>query len=145
MSLATPGRLSWLLHAEKHLSWDDASGTAKIRGLEGKAALTAKLIAAGTTLRGHVTNEFPVPVDPKYTNRGSSAFITGTWHNHAHLAAESAESAKEFTVYAILWPERGSAAPIVSASVDASGALFIQRPDGRKDTLTLSDSACVVK
>src|SRR5207237_1272794 len=43
VSLATAGKLSWLLHAEKDLSWDKKTSTATIRGH--KAALTAKVFA----------------------------------------------------------------------------------------------------
>ncbi len=139
--LASPGRLSWLLHAEQHLAWDEARATATIRGAAGKASLTAQLLAPGVAWRGSVTNEFPVPVDPKYTKVTGSPYITGTWHHHAHLTAESTAPAANFTVYAVLWPERGAtpAAPRVALADD--GRLTIARPDGRTDVLTLTDTA----
>lgn len=143
--LAAPGKLSWLLHAEKHLSWDEARAVATIRGVEGKATLTAQLLAPGVTWRGTATNEFPVPVDPKYTKDTGSIYVTGSWHNHAHLTAESAEPAKEFTVFAVLWPERGATPAVVTAMLDAAGALTIKRPDGKTDVITLGDTALTVK
>src|SRR6266446_2773401 len=108
--LATPGRLSWLLHAEKNLSWDGTNNTAFIRG--DKATLTTELVAPGVTWDGSVTDQFPVPVDPKYTTgEAGSSYVTGKWTNQSHLTLESAEAAREFTVYAVLWPERLSSAP----------------------------------
>ncbi len=144
--LATPARLSWLLHAEKNLSWDDARAVATIRGVAGKSTLTAQLLAPGTSLRGTTTTEFPVPVDPKYTKADSgSPYITGSWHNHAHLTAESAEPAKEFTVFAVLWPERGAQPATAAATLDASGTLTIRRPDGKTDRVSLGDTALSLK
>jgi hypothetical protein len=145
VSLSTPGKLTWLLHAEKNLTWDDASSTAVVRGLAGKATLTAKLLSPGVTLHGTTTNEFPVPVDPKYTGGGGSAYVTGTWHNHAHLSAESTEAAREFTVYSVLWPERGVTPAALSATLAADSALTITRPDGKTDVLTLSDAILALK
>ncbi len=145
VELATPGKLSWLLHAEKNLAWDPARNTATIRGLAGKASLTAQLLAPGTTLRGTATNEFPVPVDPKYTAGTGSVYVTGTWHNHAHLTAEATEPAKTFTVYAVLWPERGAKPAAISTKLSAPDTLTISRPDGKTDTLTLTDSGLQLK
>ena len=136
--LATPGKLSWLLHAERNLAWDDAAATATIRGPEGKATLTAKLLTTEGQLHGRTSTGFPVPVDPKYAAGGGSVYITGSWHDHAHLIAESALPANEFTVYAVLWPERGSAPAAVDVAL-AAGALTIRRPDGRTDVVTLND------
>lgn len=144
--LTTPGRLSWLLHAEKNLAWDAATHTATIRGLEGKAALTAQLVSPGIAWRGQATTEFPVPVDPKYTQAaGSSPYITATWHNHAHLTAESTEPAKEFTVFAVLWPERGANPAPLTATLGADGRLTVKRPDGRTDVLRLTDTALALE
>jgi hypothetical protein len=139
--LSTPGRLSWLLHAEKNLAWDPAQSTATIRGLDGRATLAVKLVAPGVAWHGAPTNEFPVPVDAKYTSgTANSPYVTATWHNHAHLALESTEAQREFTVYAVLWPERGDRAAKVTADHGKDG-LIIQRPDGRTDRLQIGDSA----
>src|SRR6185295_1083544 len=108
--LNTSGTLSWLLHAEKNLTWDSTNNTAFIRG--DKATLTAQLVAAGVTWRGNVTDKFPVPVDPKYTSgEAGSTYVTGNWANQSHLTVESTDAAAEFTVLAVLWPERTSHNP----------------------------------
>ena len=145
VELASPARLSWLLHAEKHLAWDAARAVATIRGLEGKASLTAAVLAPGATFRVTVATEFPVPVDPKYTQTSGSPYITGSWHNHAHLTLESAESARSFTVYSVLWPERGPQPAPVSATLAPDGTLVVQRPDGRTDTLLLTDDTLTLR
>lgn len=137
--LATPGRLSWLLHAEENLSWDAAAATATIRGR--RATLTAALVAPGVAWRGDVTAKFPVPVDPKYA-RGeiTGAHLTGGWPDQRHLTVESEAGATEFTVFALLWPERG-ATPATARGELRGDTLTIMRPDGRTDVLTLTDDS----
>src|SRR6185295_12052699 len=107
VTLKTAGKLSWLLHAEKNLTWDEAKSRVLIRGAEGKAALVAQLITPGTKWRGAVTEEFPVPVDAKYTKGEiTGSYLTGKWSNQSHLTVESVDAAKDFTVFAVLWPDR---------------------------------------
>jgi hypothetical protein len=144
VTLAQPGKLSWLLHAERHLAWDDAENRAFIRGE--KATLTAQFIAPGIAWRGTVTDQFPVPVDPKYA-RGevSGAYLTGTWHNQQHLTLESTEPAESFTVWTVLWPERTGAAPAAVKAEWRLGALVIARPDGKTDTLTLTHDSITLR
>lgn len=143
--LAAPGTISWLLHAESNLAWDQATTTATIRGIEGKAALTAKVVADGATLRGATTTEFPVPVDPKYTGAGGSIYVTGSWRNQAHLTVEAQTPAKELTLYTILWPERGTQPATVAASLGERATLTVKRPDGRTDVVTLTDTTLILK
>jgi hypothetical protein len=144
--LASPGKLSWLLHAEKNLAWDDARGTATIRGADGKASLTAQIAAPGVTWRGQTTTKFPVPVDSKYSeSENNSPYVTGTWHDQAHLTLESAEAAKDFTVFTVLWPERGAQPAAVRATLARGNVLTIARPDGKTDMVTLTDSSLTVK
>jgi hypothetical protein len=141
VELATPGTLSWLLHAEKNLTWDAAASTAFIRG--DKATLTTRLVAPGGAWRGSVTDQFPLPVDSKYTSgEVSGAHLTGQWSNQAHLTVESTSPASSFTVWAVLWPERTGTAPASVRAEMKSGALVVTRPDGRTDTLALTDSSC---
>jgi hypothetical protein len=138
--LQTAGKLSWLLHAEKNLSWDNADNTAFIRG--DKATLTGKLLAPGVTWAGSVTTKFPVPVDPKYVSgEVGSSYVTGKWSDQSHLTLESKEAAKEFTVFSVLWPERGGHAVKLSATLNNAGELIVTRPDGKTDRLTLTDEA----
>ncbi|WP_414660902.1 heparinase II/III domain-containing protein [Horticoccus sp. 23ND18S-11] len=146
VSLTSPAKLTWLLHAEKNLAWNAAQSTATIRGAAGKASLTARIIAPGVTWQGQTTTEFPVPVDPKYTKSAAgSPYITGSWHNQAHLSLESDNAANEFTVYAVLWPERGAQPAAIEVTIDRAATLSVRRPDGKADTITLSDTALAVK
>lgn len=143
--LRTPGRLSWLLHAEKHLTWDGAHNRAFIRGPQDKATLLAQLIAPGVQWRGSVTDQFPVPVDPRYaTGEAGGDYITAEWSNHVHLTVESVEPASEFTVFAVLWPDRRRVENLAVALRDAD-ALEIQRPDGGTDRILLSEGRCEIR
>lgn len=142
--LATSGTLSWLLHAENNLSWDGTNNTAFIRG--DKAALTTQLIAPGVVWRGSVTDRFPVTVDPKYTTgEAGSSYVTGKWTNQSHLTLESAKVATEFTVFAILWPERSASVPAALKTALDDGALRVARPDGKTDLIVLTDTSLELK
>ena len=140
--LATPGKLSWLLHAEDNIAWEAADSVATIRGPAGKATLTAALVAPETAWTFAITKRFPVPVDPKYVKGDAGAgYVTGTWHEQAHLTLESTAPAKDFTIYTVLWPERGTKSATAHATLGADGALTIARPDGKTDRVALSDNA----
>jgi hypothetical protein len=141
VELTTAGKLSWLLHAEKNLSWDTKNDVAFIRG--NRATLTTRLLSPGVTWRGSVTDQFPVPVDAKYsTGEVGSIYVTGKWSNQSHLTAESSEAAKSFTVFAVLWPERGTNITVkLSLALGADGGLTIARPDGTTDSVKLTDNA----
>jgi len=142
--LATPGRLSWLLHAEKNLSWNSSNNTAFIQG--DKATLTTQLVAPGVTWHGSVTDKFPVPVDPKYVSgEVGSSYVTGKWSNQSHLTLESAEAATGFTVYAVLWPERTSSTPAALRVALNDGTLRVTRPDGKTDLIVLTDTSLDLK
>jgi hypothetical protein len=146
VALATPGKISWLLHAERHLAWDAPTATATIRGERGQATLTARLLAPGVVWRGAVTTRFPVPVDPRYAGaEHANPHITGAWHDQAHLTVETAEAAREFTIYAVLWPGRGAQPAPAEAALGADGALTIKRPDGKTDRVRLDDAALSVR
>jgi hypothetical protein len=141
VELATAGKLSWLLHAEKSITWDAKNAAAFIRG--NQATLTARLVSPGVTWRGSVTDQFPVPVDAKYlTGDAGSSYVTAKWSNQSHLTAESTEAAKSFTVFAVLWPERGTnKSAAISATLGAAGELTVARPDGKTDRVNLTDDA----
>ncbi len=146
VELASPGKLSWLLHAEHDLKWDDATATALIRGSTGKASLTTRLVAPGISWRGTVTDKFPVPVDPRYvSNEVGADYVTGEWTPQQHLTLESNETATEFTVYSILWPERGATPAPLAATLAADGTLTIPRPDGKTDRVQLTDQSLTLK
>ena len=139
--LASPAKVSWLLHAEQNCTWDNVTSTATVRGMQGKASLTTKLLAPGVSLKGSVTTEFPVKVDPKYTGGGGSSYITGSWHDQAHLTVETDRATRDVTIYSVLWPERGTTPAAVNVSLSGNSALTVKRPDGRTDVVTLTDTA----
>jgi hypothetical protein len=144
--LKTPGKLSWLLHAERSLAWNPATTTATIVGAQKKSTLTTQLLAPGVTWRATQTDQFPVPVDPKYaTGEVSGSYLTGKWTPQQHLTLESNESATEFTVYAVLWPERGEQPRAAQVTLAAPKTLTIQRPDGGTDILSLDDAALTLR
>jgi hypothetical protein len=144
VALATPGTLSWLLHAEKNLTWSDTNNVAFVQG--DKATLTTQLVAPGVTWHGSVTDKFPIPVDTKYTSgEAGSSYVTAKWTNQSHLTVESAEPAKEFTVFAVLWPERASAKPGPLTAVLKDGSLKVTRPDAKTDLIELTDTSLELK
>lgn len=139
VELETPGKFSWLLHAERDISWDDRTGTAVIRGR--KASLAAQVVAPGVAgWKSTITDQFPVPVDPKYVSgEAGASYVTAEWSNQRHLTLESANKSRAFTVFSVLWPERERTAPVaINARLNA-GTLLIRRPDGRTDSVRLTD------
>ncbi|MBC8011741.1 MAG: heparinase II/III-family protein, partial [Burkholderiales bacterium] len=146
VELATPGKLTWLLHAERPITWNAADATALIRGE--KATLTTRLIApAGVTWRATIQDKFDVPVDPKYAGGGVTGFTyTGKWAEQSHLLAETAEASASHLVFAVLWPERdGQPAKALEARLAPDGRLQVKRPDGRTDVLTLSEAGVTLQ
>jgi len=144
VELATPGKLSWLLHAEQNLSWNATVNTAFIRGE--RASLTAQLVAPGVQWHGRVTDKFPVPVDPKYVSgEAGGSYVTGKWSDQSHLTVESVEAATEFTVYAVLWPERAASTPAALKAGLNDGVLKVTRPDGKTDIIALTDALLELK
>ena len=128
----------------KNLSWNGTNNTAFIRG--DKATLTAQLVAPGVTWHGSVTDQFPIPIDPKYTSgEAGGDYITGKWTNQSHLTVESAEPAKEFTVFAVLWPDRASSKPVGRTATLKDGSLKVTRPDGKTDLIALTDTSLELK
>jgi hypothetical protein len=143
VTLKTPGKLSWLLHAERNLSWNPRSNTALVRGTN--ASLTAQIVAPDIEWNGDVTDKFPVPIDPKYVSGDAgSSYVTGEWSNQSHLTIETVKSANDFTIYAVLWPERASTPTTLVAALEGT-QLSIKRPDGRIDKLVLTDASLELK
>jgi hypothetical protein len=142
VELADPGKLTWLLHAERPIEWKAAEASALIRGE--RATLSTRLLApAGVTWQARVQNHFDVPVDPKYVEGGVSGFgQTGRWGNQSHLFAETAEARASHLVVAVLWPERnGLPARPLAARLSAEGEIEIRRPDGKTDRLVFEADA----
>lgn len=145
VSLATPGRVSWLLHAERSLDWDGRRQTALIRGTQ--ATLTAQLIAPdGAPWTGAVIDKFSTPVDPKYShgNAAASYSTPQKWSEQKHFSAESPTAAKSQILYSVLWPEPGLSPKALQASW-RNDTLTIRRPDGRVDVVRITDDAVSVR
>ena len=53
----------------------------------------------------------------------SGAHLSGKWTPHQHLTLESNESATEFTVYSVLWPERGAKPAALASKLAPDGTL----------------------
>lgn len=139
--LATPGKLSWLLHAEQAIEWEESRARAVVSGAH--SAFAVHLLAPGVKWHGSVTTQFPVPVDPKYVGGEVGAgYVTGTWHDQAHLTAESVDAAREFTVYAVIGPGAPMHLKIqLGAVVDDSMNVHEVTLDG--DTLVIRRGAMV--
>jgi len=87
-----------------------------------------------------------VPVDRKYVSgEAGSSYVTGTWSDQSHLILESAEAATEFTVYAVLWPERTPSMPAALKATLSDGSLNVTRPDGKTDRIVLTDNSLEFK
>lgn len=142
VDLAQPGRISFLLHAERPLTWDGAERTALIRA-EG-ATLSARLIPEdGGTWEAQLSDRFTEPVDPKYLGQ-SVAGVVRSWDNQGHLQASSTSPARRHRVYTVLWPERGGTPSLAQARLEGA-TLVVQRPDDRTDRITFAEDAVRVE
>lgn len=148
VELTTPGKLSWLLHSARPISWLDGN-RAILDGDGGKAALQVRLVSPDIEWQAHVTDKFPIPVDPRYvTGEVGGEYVTGKWTDHSHLTLESAQPAASFTVYAVLCPCRtvgpgGAQASVtfVDATLTPDGSLAISHPGAKPIVLTLTDDS----
>ncbi|MDP2136841.1 MAG: heparinase II/III family protein, partial [Candidatus Didemnitutus sp.] len=138
--LATPGKISWLLHTERPMQWDARSATAFTQN--GPAALTTKLVAP-FDWSATVTEGFEVEVDPKYVTPGQINYSsTGEWNlKQNHLTAESQTTATRHEVYAVLWPEKNGTAPAKLQADFSDGVLVVNRPDGKQDRVRLGSTS----
>jgi hypothetical protein len=80
----------------------------------------------------------------RITGGAGAGYVTGKWSNPSHLTLESTEAAPEFSVFTVLWPERGRPAKL-EAQLRDGGTLEIMRPDGTTDFVRVSDTACVIR
>lgn len=137
--LADPGKITWLLHTERRLDWTPDRATAFTRNAD--ATLTTQLIAP-YAWDVRITDEFPVPVDPRYVSGEANYSTTGEWNlKQNHFAAESAVATPEHIVFAVLWPDRASnSTPGLRAEL-ADNVLVVHRPDGRTDRIRLTDTS----
>lgn len=145
VELAMPGRLSWLLHGVAPIEWLDGN-RARLRGENGRARLQVRVVSPAIDWQAHVTDQFPVPVDPRYASGAAGReYVTGDWRNHHHLTLESAATATTFTVHTVLYPHRIAAAeearsapPFVEARLEGD-TLVVSRPEGGVDRLRITD------
>lgn len=142
--LKTPAKFTFLLHALKPIVWTDRDATALITAQ--KATLTAKLLTTGAGFRGRVQAQADVPVDPAYaTGTAANYLTTGKWDEQSHLFAEVDTPRQTHEVFAVLWPEReGFPAQPLTVTLTPEQTLIIQRPDGRTDTIRLSDQTLTI-
>jgi hypothetical protein len=135
--LADPGKVTWLLHTERTLTWDDTNQQAFSRN--GRAALTVRLLG-DSPWNARVDEGFPVAVDPRYVSGEANYTTTAPWNlQQNHLYAQTASAAADHTILAVLWPEHDGTAPAALHVTRDGDMLTIRRPDGRTDTLTLND------
>ncbi len=137
--LADPGKVTWLLHTERTLHWDDAHARAFSRN--GDAALTAHLLG-NAPWNARVDEGFPVAVDPRYVSGEANYSTTAEWNlKQNHLYAETREAATDHVIFAVLWPERQGTEPARLRITRDGDTLTIGRPDGRTDVILLNDTA----
>jgi hypothetical protein len=133
--LERPEAISWLLHAAQAIQWDARKSQALIRS--GQACLFVALLPAANQVRGAVTADFPIPVDPKYVAQG--------YTNQSHLAATTVTPTADQTIYAVLWPSRDTSEPAAfGVARDKQGRVLVTRPDGVRDEISLDDQAADV-
>tara|TARA_B110000305_G_C19464197_1_gene656650 strand:+ start:6019 stop:8031 length:2013 start_codon:yes stop_codon:yes gene_type:complete len=139
-----PSQLSWLLHGEFGMSWQNRDQTARIVG--GKAALSAVMATPPLTWFADITDEYPAPIDPRYRSKETYAWVTAEWRDHANLTLTTRKLAATHEVFSVLWPEpdRYKVARIQAYRND-EGQLVVHRPDGKTDTLTLTDTRLVIE
>ncbi len=136
--------LSWLLHGEMGMGWQNLDQRARIEGE--KAALTAVLATKPFTWFAAVSDKYPAPIDPRYRSKETYAWVTAEWQDHVSLTLTTREPSTAHTVFSVLWPEpdRKSVAD-VSAKMDEQGRLHVHRPDGKTDIITLSDKSLIIE
>ncbi len=133
-------RLSWLLHAETELAWNNERRQATINGTQ--ASLTASIVSPRIRWSADITDRYPVPIDPRYQYSDNNYWVTSKWRDHLHLTLEANDAGTDQTIHAVLWPEPElGGARQLTAELDAEGRLVVQRPDGGTDTITLTDNA----
>jgi hypothetical protein len=143
VKLATPGKITWLLHTERALQWDVGAAIAFTQN--GTASLTVKLIAP-YAWTATITEGFPVAVDPRYVAGEANYSTTGEWNlKQNHLSAESASALTEHEIFGVLWTAKDNSTPAMLKADLQNGSLTITRPDGKTDVLTLTDSSLKIE
>jgi hypothetical protein len=121
--------VSWLLHADNAITWDQPAQRATIQ--RRNVRLLVELAAWQNNLQASLTDEFPVPVDTKYEPQG--------YANQSHLNATTAQSSKSHLIYAVLWPAREENGNPLNLELKSKRTLLISRPDGKQDRISFTD------
>jgi hypothetical protein len=135
--LRKPASISWLIHAEHKIEWDP--GPERISILGTKANLRVQLVVPENSMRGMISSEFPVPVEPKYISQG--------YANQRHFKATTEHKTTEQVLYSVLWPEKVGQPNRFAFTVhlQRDGSLAVQRPDGGRDRLWIEDARMEIK
>ena len=106
-----------------------------------------QLLAPEAGFTGRVQNRADVPVDPAYARGTAANYITtGAWDEQSHLFADVDALRTEHVLYAVLWPERtGFPATKLSTTLNPDDRLVVERPDGRTDTIRLTDEHLTIE
>ncbi len=138
-----PGFRAWLGKnvAAMMTRLDEKARTEIKQALHSNAELTAQLLTPDAGFTARVQDHADVPVDPAYAKGTAANYVTtGGWDEQSHLFADVAALRTRHLLYAVLWPERaGFPATKLSATLKPDGSLVVQRPDGRTDTIRLTD------
>ena len=145
VQLAQPGRLTFALHALKPITWRADGAPARVPAVP--ATRPVQLLAPEAGFTGRVQNRADVPVDPAYARGTAANYITtGAWDEQSHLFADVDALRTEHVLYAVLWPERtGFPATKLSTTLNPDDRLVVERPDGRTDTIRLTDEHLTIE
>ncbi len=125
--------VQWLLHAESPIQWSGTNGSVQ----QPKANCQIALLAVGEDLKVEVTDQFVVPVDPKYLEKSP---------NQSHLTATSSATKTEQVIYSVLWPAKGTEkGGALQVKLGAGDLLSVTRPDGKVDQVSWKADVLEVK
>jgi hypothetical protein len=127
LKLKSEKPVSWLVHADDEIIWEQASQQATIQN--GKVRLLIDLAAWQNTLQASLSEKFPVAVDAKYEPQG--------YADQIHLNATTTQPSKSHTIYAVLWPTREQGDHCPSLHLKSADSLVVTRPDGKQDQISL--------
>lgn len=139
-----PSHLTWRLHGEMGMGWQNLDQRARIEGEH--AALSAVMASPPLTWYADITDKYPAPIDPRYRSGETYGWVTAEWRDHVSLGLTTREPSASHTVFSVLWPEpdRREIAEI-AAQLDEAGRLIVVRPDGLVDTITLNDETLLIE
>lgn len=135
--------LSWLLHAEEPMQMNEAEQTVLIS--KNKVGLAVSLLSPEGSFVFRQQLGFTVPPDAKYRDERELAkrqYFSKPAVDQAHFAADLLQNTRSATLYAVLWPDPSEArARELRAQLDGPDAVFVERPDGRRQRIQFTSSA----